>query len=77
MAPLTVVRRVTAWIGGLLQAVGKRLAGSLSALRAVGAEKDDQHTLRACPSCAALLPRRESVCPYCRRNLPALAARIK
>ena len=70
-AALTVAGRLRAWIEARLRTAGTR------SLPSRGGGANDQHTLRACPACAALIPRRVAVCPYCQRNLPALAVRTR
>ena len=75
MVPLIVVPRFIAWIRAPLEAAQKRRTGWLRFLPSRSARLDEQQTLRGCPACAALVPRRAVVCPYCRRTLPALAAR--
>jgi len=71
LSALTVAGRLSTWIGARLRTAWPQ------SLQSGGGGADDQHTLRACPACAALIPRRIAVCPYCQRNLPALAVRTR
>jgi hypothetical protein len=73
--PSNVVRRLKIWMERRVPAIQRSLSGRLRLLPSPSTKKEEPVTLRECPYCAALNPRRSVECQYCRRALSAPAAR--